>query len=179
MKIADHENAPLVYLVVMTWKRQWFSWTCWSLAVLVLRLSTIFFSFSKISESQKDSLCEEKENSISVRLAWIIFSNLFYYSAYFCYYPWVTLHFLVLFIGPTILFQLIFTFIYSTFSKKFLVLAIKTDSKCVFGKNYFCQLILLFSLFLLLCMSLTVFFDTIHGSYGIISANFYFYLQYF
>ena len=34
-----------------------------------------------------------------------------------------TLHFLVLFIGFTILFQLIFTFTYSTFSKKFLVLA--------------------------------------------------------
>ena len=83
MEIADHKNAPLVYLVVMTRKCQWFSWTCWSLALLALRLSTIFFSFSKISESQTDPLCEEEENSISVRLAWIIFSNLFYYSAYF------------------------------------------------------------------------------------------------
>ena len=110
-------------LVVMTRKCQWFSWTCWSLAVLTLRLSTIFFSFSKISESQTDPLCEEEENSISIRLAWIIFSNLFYYSAYFCYYSWVTLHFLVLFISPTILFQLTFTFIYSTFSKKILVSA--------------------------------------------------------
>ena len=176
MKIADHKNAPLVYLVVMTRKCQWFSWTCWSLAVLALRLSTIFFSFSKISESQTDPLCEEEENSISIHLAWIIFSNLFYYSAYFCYYSWVTLHFLVLFIDPTILFQLTFTFIYSTFNKKILVLAKLTDSKCVFSKNYFCQLILLFSLFLLLFMSLTALFDTIHGSYGIISANFYFYL---
>ena len=51
--------------------------------------------------------------------------------------------------------------------------------KCPFGKNYFCQLILLFSLFLLLFMNLTAFFGTIHGSHYIILANFYFYLQYF
>ena len=42
-----------------------------------------------------------------------------------------------------------------------------------------CQLILLFSLFLLLFMGLTALFDTIHGSYSTISTNFYFYLQYF
>ena len=42
-------------------------------------------------------------------------------SAYFCYYSWVPLHFLVLFIGSTVLFQLTFTFIYSTFNKKFSV----------------------------------------------------------
>ena len=41
----------------------------------------------------------------------IIFVNLFYYSAYF----------LLLFMGHTVLFQLTFTFIYSTFSKKFSV----------------------------------------------------------
>ena len=34
----------------------------------------------------------------------------------------IQLHFFVLFMGLTVLFQLIFTFIYSTFSKKFLVL---------------------------------------------------------
>ena len=56
--------------------------------------------------------------SLSVCLAKIIFANLFYYSAYFYYYLRVLLHFLVLFIGPTVLFQLTFTFIYSTFSKK-------------------------------------------------------------
>ena len=49
----------------------------------------------------------------------INFVNLFYYSFYFYYYLWVLLHFLVLFIGSTILFQLTFTFIYNTFSKKF------------------------------------------------------------
>ena len=41
------------------------------------------------------------------------------------------------------------------------------------------QLILLFSLFLLLFMGFTAFFDTIYGSYCTISTNFYFYLQYF
>ena len=56
---------------------------------------------------------------LSVYLAKIIFAKLFYYSTYFCYYLWVSLHFLVIFMGPTVLFQLTFTFIYSTFSKKF------------------------------------------------------------
>ena len=56
-----------------------------------------------------------------VCLAKIIFVNLFYYLAYFCYYSWVSLHFLILFVGFIVLFQLTFTFIYSTFSKKFSV----------------------------------------------------------
>ena len=51
--------------------------------------------------------------------------------------------------------------------------------KCAFGSNLKCQLILLFSLFLLLFMGLTTLFGTIHGSYCTILANFYFYLQYF
>ena len=38
----------------------------------------------------------------------------------FFYYLWAPLHFLVLFMDPTVLFQLTFTFIYSTFNKKFL-----------------------------------------------------------
>ena len=41
------------------------------------------------------------------------------------------------------------------------------------------QLILLFSLFLLLFMGLTALFGTIHGSHCTISTNFYLYLQYF
>ena len=45
--------------------------------------------------------------------------KLFHYSVYFYYYSWPPLHFLTLFIGPTILFQLIFTFIYSTFNNNF------------------------------------------------------------
>ena len=54
---------------------------------------------------------------LSVHLSWMKFVSLFYYSAYFCYYLWVTLHSLELFMALTILFQLTFTFIYSTFSK--------------------------------------------------------------
>ena len=52
-------------------------------------------------------------------LAKIIFANLFYYSTYFYYYSWVPLHFLILFMGRTILFQLTFTFIYNFNKKKF------------------------------------------------------------
>ena len=47
---------------------------------------------------------------------------------------------------------------------------------CPFDKNYFYQLILLFSLFLLLFMDLTALFDTTHGSYYTILTNFYLYL---
>ena len=60
---------------------------------------------------------------LSVCLAKIIFGNLFYYLACFYYYSWASLHFLVLFMGPTILFQLTFIVIYSTFNKEFSVLA--------------------------------------------------------
>ena len=48
-------------------------------------------------------------------------ASLFYYLVYFCYYSWVSLYFLVLFISLNVLFQLTLTFIYSTFSKKFSV----------------------------------------------------------
>ena len=58
---------------------------------------------------------------LSVRLDSLFFVSLFYYSAYFCYYLEAPLHFLVLFMGLTILFQLTFTFIYSTLNKKFSV----------------------------------------------------------
>ena len=46
-----------------------------------------------------------------------------YYSTYFCYYSWVLLHFLVLFMGSTVLFQLTFILIYNTFNKKISVSA--------------------------------------------------------
>ena len=62
------------------------------------------FSFIKITGSQK-----------------FIFANLFYYSTYFCCYSWVPLHFLVIFMSLTILFQLTFIFIYNTFNNKFSV----------------------------------------------------------
>ena len=51
----------------------------------------------------------------------INFASFFYYSAYFCYYSWAPLYFLILFMGPIILFQLTFAFIYNTFNKKFSV----------------------------------------------------------
>ena len=53
----------------------------------------------------------------------LFLASLFYYSAYFCYYSWALLHFLVLVMDPIVLFQLTFTFFYSIFSKKFSVLA--------------------------------------------------------
>ena len=81
---------------------------------------------------------------------------------------------LVLFTGPIILFQ--FTIL---LTKSFQFQLNKLFPKFLFDKYYFYQLILLFSLFLLLFMSLTVLFGTIYGYHCIISANFYLYLQYF
>ena len=60
---------------------------------------------------------------IKLHLYSLFFANLFYYSTYFYYYPWALLHLLVLFIGPAILFQPSFTFIYNIFSKKNLISA--------------------------------------------------------
>ena len=54
---------------------------------------------------------------------WLKKSAFFYYLAYFCNYSQVLLHFLVLFMSSTVLFQLPFSFIYSTFSKKFSISA--------------------------------------------------------
>ena len=42
-----------------------------------------------------------------------------YYSVYFYYYLWVSLYFLIQFMGPIVIFQLRFSFIYNTFGKKF------------------------------------------------------------
>ena len=54
-----------------------------------------------------------------------------------------------------------------------------SNIKCLFGFRLKSQLIILFSLFLLLFMSLIALFDTIHESHYAISTNFYLYLQYF
>ena len=54
-----------------------------------------------------------------LRLDSLFFVYLFYYLAYFYYYSWVPSHFLVLFMSSIILSQLTFSFIYSTFRKKF------------------------------------------------------------
>ena len=80
-------------------------------------------------KKKKPKMRRWNADSVSKRILSLFFANLFYYSAYFYYYSWVSLYFLVIFMGPTILFQLIFTFIYSTihephciFNKKFSVL---------------------------------------------------------
>ena len=52
-------------------------------------------------------------------------------------------------------------------------------SKCVLGSKLENQLILLFSLFLLLFIGPIALFSIIHGFHCTILANFYFYLQYF
>ena len=90
--------------------------------------------------------------------------------------------------GHIVLFQLTFTFIYSTFNNNFsvsakYVVSKHTLSECLTNIKkpaYFTiQLILQFSLFLLLFMGPIALFGTIHASYYTISANFFFYLQYF
>ena len=66
--------------------------------------------------------------------------KLFHYSTYFYYYPWVSLHFLVLFMGSTVLFQLTFTFIYNTFSNNFSISAKEVVSKHTLSLNYYISL---------------------------------------
>ena len=68
--------------------------------------------------------------------------------------------FLLLFMGPTALFDTI-------------------QTMCVFGLGLKIKIIALFSLFLLLFIGSTALFGTIHRSYCTISINFYLYLQYF
>ena len=61
----------------------------------------------------------------------INFANLFYYQFIFITIHG-SLHFLVLFMSPTVLFQLTFIFIYSIFNKIFSVSAKQTDLKQTF-----------------------------------------------
>ena len=74
------------------------------------------------------------------------------------------------------IFKNYFVTVFSVFSK---ISGIQSHSKCPFNKNDFCQLILVFSLFLILFISPTVLFGTIYEFHYTISANFYLYLQYF
>ena len=62
--------------------------------------------------------------------------KLFYYLVYFYYYSWTLLHFLILFIGLIIIFQLTFIFIYDTFSNKFLVSTKLVANPCDTQKSY-------------------------------------------
>ena len=59
------------------------------------------------------------------------------------------------------------------------IISTQMGTKYSFGKDYFCQIILQFNLFLLLFMGLTALCDTIHGSHYTISVNTYFYLSTF
>ena len=74
------------------------------------------------------------------------------------------------------IFKNYFITVFSVFSK---ISATQSHSKCPFNKNDFCQLILVFSLFLILFIGLTILFGTIYEFHYTILANFYFYLQYF
>ena len=51
--------------------------------------------------------------------------------------------------------------------------AIQTKLLCMFGKNYFCQLILLFSLFLLLFMNHTALYQLTFIFISVISVKFF------
>ena len=62
---------------------------------------------------------------LSVHLGWVEFFNLSSLSVYFCYYSWVSLYFLILFIDLTVLFQLTFTFMRIPYSY-ILILSITT-----------------------------------------------------
>ena len=67
----------------------------------------------------------------------------------------------------TVLFQLLFSIIYSIFSKK-----ISISTKVVFAISLKGQFFLLFSLFLLIFMSPIALFNTIHGLYRTFSTTF-------
>ena len=63
--------------------------------------------------------------------------------------------------------------LFSVFNK---ISSIKMHPKCIFGLRWKIKIILLFSLFLLLFMSSTVFFGTSYGFHYTISTIFYLYL---
>ena len=67
----------------------------------------------------------------------------------------------------TVLFQLLFSIIYSIFSKK-----ISISTKVVFAISLKGQFFLLFSLFLLIFMSLIALFNIIYGLYRTFSTTF-------
>ena len=89
------------------------------LMVLFIHLKIILLRCFQFSVSVKIS-CIQTEVCV-----WLQLKKL----AYFCYYSWVILYFLVLFMGLTVLFHLTFTLMYNTFSKKFSIPTKKTDLK--------------------------------------------------
>ena len=87
---------------------------------LLLKMTIILRVFTSISHILLPLLLFSTSLDLDLASVWIPMKNekLFYYSVYFCYYLWVSLYFLVLFMSLTVLFQLTFTFIYSTYRKK-------------------------------------------------------------
>ena len=70
---------------------------------------------------------------ISVRLEWTEFFGLSSLSAYFRYYSWVSIHFLMLLMNPIVLFNLFFNFFSTLSTKNFqfqLNKLFQIDTKC-------------------------------------------------
>ena len=76
---------------------------------------------SHLIHSLFDSSSLIHSQTLSVRLGLAEIFDLLAILANFCYYLWVSLHFLILFMGLIVLFSLFFNFFYNTLSKKFLV----------------------------------------------------------
>ena len=113
-------------------------------------------------------------------------------SLFFCQLILLFNLFLLLFISLTALFGIIYGFYCTISTNIYLYLQYfqqkvfsfskisrsQIGSQCLFGQLIFCQLFLLFSLFLLLFMDPTAIFCTIYRSYCTISTNIYLYLRY-
>ena len=102
--------------IASLWKK--YSYDCLHLHLgkQFCELPHMFFPSSYLSYMPKKLFIQYLDDYVSV------WQRLFL-PAYFCYYSWVSLHFLVLFMSLTILFLLTFTFIYCTFNKKFSISA--------------------------------------------------------
>ena len=70
-------------------------------------------------ELKEEYLKKLKKTTIKCPFGKNYFCQLILLLAYFCYYSWVSLHFLVLFMGFTVLFQLTFIFITVLSAKSF------------------------------------------------------------
>ena len=141
MRFADPINSAGDSL--MCWKVKYYGYCSWTVAVTVLFAPKTCAKKKKAENVQRSKTwtwIQTHTKSISFDSAFLFACfpspprlclcldtdenyKLFHYLVYFCYYSWALLHFLALFLGPTILFQLPFTFIYGTFNNKFSVSA--------------------------------------------------------
>ena len=120
--LKTNDNSPINVLNYIK-KLESFPNACIAFKILLtihVTISSAETSFSKLKLIKSYLISTMSQERLSVSLDTNEKWKLFYYSAYFCYYSWDPLHFLVLFMGLTVLFQLNFTFIYSIFSNKFL-----------------------------------------------------------